>query len=181
MSLAATRQVLRHSRFAVRRAGVRNASTTTSEAAGAAKEKAAETANQASAKASEAASKASSQASQAASQAQSKASEAASKASEGLSRVVSSASAAASKVGSAAANAANSAAAAGGRTGSMVGRIQCESTIFDIQVGGIGVARKPRMLVRARWEEFRARTSAPTRSIRAPRSIADINEHIGDM
>ena len=39
MSLAASRQVLRRSTFAVRRAGIRNASST-SEAAGAAKEKA---------------------------------------------------------------------------------------------------------------------------------------------
>jgi hypothetical protein len=77
MSLAASRQVLRHSTFAVRRAGLRNASST-SEAAGAAKEKAAEASSKAS-----------------------------SKASEGLSRVSSSASAAASKVGSAATDAAN--------------------------------------------------------------------------
>ena len=47
MSLAASRQVLRHSRFAVRRAGIRNASST-SEAAGAAKEKASEASSKAS-------------------------------------------------------------------------------------------------------------------------------------
>ena len=47
MSLAASRAVLRHSTFAVRRAGVRNASST-SEAAGAAKDKAGETASKAS-------------------------------------------------------------------------------------------------------------------------------------
>ncbi|KAF9728954.1 hypothetical protein PMIN04_011776 [Paraphaeosphaeria minitans] len=47
MSLAASRQVLRQSTFAVRRAGLRNASTT-SEAAGAAKEKAAEASSKAS-------------------------------------------------------------------------------------------------------------------------------------
>ncbi|KAL1612831.1 ATP synthase subunit G atp20 [Paraconiothyrium brasiliense] len=47
MSLAASRQVLRHSTFAVRRAGIRNASST-SEAAGAAKEKAAEASSKAS-------------------------------------------------------------------------------------------------------------------------------------
>ncbi|KAF2090934.1 hypothetical protein K490DRAFT_62266 [Saccharata proteae CBS 121410] len=52
MSLAASRQVLRHSRFAVRRVALRNASTT-SEAAGAAKEKA----GQATSKASEGLSK----------------------------------------------------------------------------------------------------------------------------
>ncbi|KAJ4292750.1 ATP synthase subunit G atp20 [Kalmusia sp. IMI 367209] len=62
MSLAASRQVLRHSRFAVRRAGIRNASST-SEAAGAAKEKAAE----ASSKASEGLSRVTSSASAAAS------------------------------------------------------------------------------------------------------------------
>jgi hypothetical protein len=62
MSLAASRAVLRQSTFAVRRAGVRNASTT-SEAAGAVKDKAA----QASSKASEGLTKVSSSASSAAS------------------------------------------------------------------------------------------------------------------
>lgn len=62
MSLAASRAVLRHSKFAIRRAGVRNASTT-SEAAGAVKEKAAE----ASSKASEGLTKVTSSASSAAS------------------------------------------------------------------------------------------------------------------
>lgn len=62
MSLAASRAVLRQSTFAVRRAGLRNASTT-SEAAGAVKEKAA----QASSKASEGLSKVQSSASEAAS------------------------------------------------------------------------------------------------------------------
>jgi hypothetical protein len=62
MSLAASRAVLRQSTFAVRRAGLRNASTT-SEAAGAVKDKAA----QASSKASEGLSKVQSSASEAAS------------------------------------------------------------------------------------------------------------------
>jgi hypothetical protein len=61
MSLAASRAVLRQSTFAVRRAGVRNASTT-SEAAGAVKDKAA----QASSKASEGLTKVSSSAGSAA-------------------------------------------------------------------------------------------------------------------
>jgi len=47
MSLAASRAVLRQSKFAVRRAGIRNASST-SEAAGAAKDKAAEASSKAS-------------------------------------------------------------------------------------------------------------------------------------
>lgn len=74
MSLAASRQVLRHSRFAVRRAGIRNASTT-SEAAGAAKEKASE----ASSKASEGLTRVTSSASAAASKVGSAATNAASK------------------------------------------------------------------------------------------------------
>lgn len=74
MSLAASRQVLRHSTFAVRRAGIRNASTT-SEAAGAAKEKAAE----ASSKASEGLSRVTSSASAAASKVGSAATNAANK------------------------------------------------------------------------------------------------------
>ncbi|PSN67120.1 hypothetical protein BS50DRAFT_573863 [Corynespora cassiicola Philippines] len=72
MSLAASRAVLRHSTFAVRRAGIRNASST-SEAAGAAKDKAAE----ASSKASEGLSKVSSSAGNALSKAGSAASAAA--------------------------------------------------------------------------------------------------------
>jgi hypothetical protein len=72
MSLAASRAVLRQSTFAVRRAGVRNASST-SEAAGAVKEKASE----ASSKASEGLSKVTSSASSAASKVGSAASDAA--------------------------------------------------------------------------------------------------------
>jgi hypothetical protein len=98
MSLAASRAVLRHSTFAVRRAGIRNASST-SDAASAAKEKAA----------------------QAASTAQSKASE-------GLSRVTSSAGSALSKAGGIASGAVNTLANAGGRTGRLIGRIQCQYT-----------------------------------------------------
>ena len=52
MSFAVSRAVVRQSRFAVRRAGLRNASTT-SEAAGAAKEKAAEAGSKIQSKASE--------------------------------------------------------------------------------------------------------------------------------
>lgn len=72
MSLAASRAVLRQSTFAVRRAGVRNASNT-SEAAGAVKEKASE----ASSKASEGLTKVTSSASSAASKVGSTASDAA--------------------------------------------------------------------------------------------------------
>ncbi|KAH7086430.1 mitochondrial ATP synthase g subunit-domain-containing protein [Paraphoma chrysanthemicola] len=72
MSLAASRAVLRQSTFAVRRAGIRNASTT-SEATGAVKDKAA----QASSKASEGLSKVTSSASEAASKVGSAASDAA--------------------------------------------------------------------------------------------------------
>ncbi|ORY14151.1 mitochondrial F1F0-ATP synthase-like protein g subunit [Clohesyomyces aquaticus] len=74
MSLAASRAVLRHSKFAARRAGIRNASST-SEAAAAAKEKA-----------------------------QSQAANLQAKATEGLSKVASSAGATLSKVGSATAD-----------------------------------------------------------------------------
>jgi hypothetical protein len=76
MSLAASRAVLRQSTFAVRRAGLRNASTT-SEAAGAVKEKA----SQASSKASEGLTKVTSSASSAASKASEAASETTQKAS----------------------------------------------------------------------------------------------------
>lgn len=72
MSLAASRAVLRHSTFAMRRAGIRNASST-SEAAGAAKEKVAQASN----KASEGLSKVTSSVSEAASRVGSAASEAA--------------------------------------------------------------------------------------------------------
>ncbi|KAF2128082.1 mitochondrial F1F0-ATP synthase-like protein g subunit [Dothidotthia symphoricarpi CBS 119687] len=116
MSLAASRAVLRQSTFAVRRAGIRNASTT-SETAGAAKDKVASKASEASSKASDVASKASSSAKEASSTVQSKASE-------GLSKVTSSAGAAMSKAGDALNSAANSAAKVGGRTGRLVGRIQ---------------------------------------------------------
>ncbi|KAF2868622.1 mitochondrial F1F0-ATP synthase-like protein g subunit [Massariosphaeria phaeospora] len=88
MSLAASRAVLRHSKFAVRRAGVRNAST--NEAAGAAKEKASDL--------------------------QSKAADLQSKASEGLSRVTSSAGNAVSKVSAAASGAAEKVGGRTGRT-----------------------------------------------------------------
>lgn len=107
MSLAASRAVLRHSTFSVRRAGIRNASST-SEAAAAAKEKAAQ---------------------------------AQSKASEGLSKVTSSAGSALSKAGSAASGALNSLASAGGTTGRLIGRIQCQYSIFEGVEESIGILR----------------------------------------
>ncbi|KAH6643149.1 mitochondrial ATP synthase g subunit-domain-containing protein [Boeremia exigua] len=98
MSFAASRALVRQSRFAIRRAGMRNASTT-SEAAGAAKEKAGDAASKVQ-----------------------------SKASEGLTKVKSSAESAASSVSTAASNAAgtvNSAAGkAQGRVGRLVGAVQ---------------------------------------------------------
>ncbi|KAF2622955.1 putative mitochondrial F1F0-ATP synthase g subunit [Macroventuria anomochaeta] len=98
MSFAVSRALVRQSRFAVRRAGVRNASTT-SEAAGAAKEKAGDAASKVQ-----------------------------SKASEGLTKVKTSAESAASSASNAASNAAgtvNSAASkAQGRVGRLVGAVQ---------------------------------------------------------
>lgn len=103
MSFAVSRAVVRQSRFAIRRAGVRNASNT-SEAAGAAKEKAAEASSKVQ-----------------------------SKASEGLTKVKSTADSAASSVSNAASNAAgtvNSAASkVQGRTGRLIGAVQGKSHI----------------------------------------------------
>lgn len=107
MSLAASRAVLRRSTFAVRRAGARNASST-SEAAAAAKQKAAQ---------------------------------AQAKASEGLTRVTSSAGNALSKAGSAASGLLNTLANAGGRTGRLVGRIQCLYTTHRTAGRAIGALR----------------------------------------
>jgi hypothetical protein len=113
MSLAASRAVLRHTTFAARRAGIRNASTT-SEATAAAKQKT-----------SEAAGTAKERASDAAASAKQRAAEFQSKASEGLSRVSSSAGAALSKAGSALGNSAEALSKAGGRTGQVAGSVQC--------------------------------------------------------
>lgn len=109
MSFAVSRAVARQSRFAVRRAGIRNASTT-SEAAGAAKEKAGDAASKVQ-----------------------------SKASEGLTKVKSSADSAASSVSNAASNAAgtvNSAASqAQGRVGRLIGAVQGKSYPLRAQLG----------------------------------------------
>ncbi|KAF1922900.1 uncharacterized protein M421DRAFT_426394 [Didymella exigua CBS 183.55] len=98
MSFAVSRALVRQSRIAVRRAGVRNASST-SEAAGAAKEKAGDAAAKVQ-----------------------------SKASEGLTKVKSSAESAASSVSNAASNAASTvnstASQAQGRVGRLVGAVQ---------------------------------------------------------
>lgn len=98
MSFAVSRALVRQSRFAVRRAGLRNASTT-SEAAGAAKEKAGDAAAKVQ-----------------------------SKASEGLTKVKSTAETAASKVSETASNAASTvnstASQAQGRVGRLVGAVQ---------------------------------------------------------
>jgi hypothetical protein len=113
MSLAASRAVLRHTTFAARRAGIRNASST-SEATAAAKQKT-----------SDAAASAKDKASDAAAAAKQRAAEFQSKASEGLSRVSSSAGAALSKAGSALGNSAEALSKAGGRTGQVAGTVQC--------------------------------------------------------
>ena len=109
MSFAVSRAVARQSRFAVRRAGIRTASTT-SEAAGAAKEKAGDAASKVQ-----------------------------SKASEGLTKVKSSADSAASSVSNAASNAAgtvNSAASqAQGRVGRLIGAVQGKSYPLGAQLG----------------------------------------------
>lgn len=118
MSFAVSRAVVRQSRFAVRRAGLRNASST-SEAAGAAKEKAAEASYKVQ-----------------------------SKASEGLTKVKSSAESAASSVGNAASNAAgtvNSAASkVQGRTGRLIGAVQGKSHLpwAPIEGGSAGGSRE---------------------------------------
>jgi hypothetical protein len=104
MSFAVSRALVRQSRFAVRRAGLRNASTS-SEAAGAAKEKAGDAAAKVQ-----------------------------SKASEGLTKVKSSAETAASKVSETASNAASTvnstASQAQGRVGRLVGAVQGKLTFF---------------------------------------------------
>ena len=104
MSFAVSRALVRQSRFAVRRAGLRNASTT-SEAAGAAKEKAGDAAAKVQ-----------------------------SKASEGLTKVKSSAETAASKVSETASNAASTvnstASQAQGRVGRLVGAVQGKLAFF---------------------------------------------------
>lgn len=116
MSFAVSRALVRQSRFAVRRAGLRNASTT-SEAAGAVKEKAGDAASKVQ-----------------------------SKASEGLTKVKSSAESAASSVSSAASNAASTvnstASQAQGRVGKLVGAVQGKSLFFSAVGGfGLGVGR----------------------------------------
>jgi F-type H+-transporting ATPase subunit g len=128
MSFAVSRALVRQSRFAVRRAGMRNASTTsTSEAAGAAKEKAGDAASKVQ-----------------------------SKASEGLTKVKSSADSAASSVSNAASNAASTvnstASQAQGRVGRMMGAVQGKSFLFGCnwvgRSGDRGVARSGRAMRR---------------------------------
>lgn len=108
MSFAVSRAVVRQSRFAVRRAGIRNASTT-SEATGAAKEKA---------------SQASSKASEGLTRVKSSAASAASSVSNAAQNAASSINSAASKVQ--------------GRTGRMIGFVQGKSCFLKCEGGAIG-------------------------------------------